>query len=128
SLNDDIDAEVVEIYRSRTVIAIKEREARTASESALVSEERRRRDEHLSELRKRLTAACLSGCVFFRGNDRSPAGDAVDVAKAATHILAQVTPEIFDRFKEAAARTSDAKKATEALLVAENLQGLPALF
>jgi hypothetical protein len=128
SLNDDIDAEVVELYRSRTVIAIKEREARTASESALVSEERRRRDEHLSELRKRLTAACLSGGVFFRGNDRSPAGDAADVAKAAALILAQVTPEIFDRFKEAAARTSDAKKATEALLVAENLQGLPALF
>jgi hypothetical protein len=128
ALNDDIDAEVVELYRSRTVISIKEREARTASESALVSEERRRRDEHLSELRKRFVTACVSGGVFFRGNDRSPAEDASDVAKAATAILAQVTPEIFDRFKEAAARTSDAKKATESLLIAENLQGLPALF
>jgi hypothetical protein len=128
ALSDEIDSTVVEVYRSRTVIAAKEREARTASESMLVSEEKRRLEGHLSSLRKLITAACLSGSVFFRGNERSPGGEAVDVAKSAAVILAQVTPEIFDRFKEAAAKTADAKKATEVLLVAENLQGLPPVF
>src|SRR5260370_11839480 len=86
SLTDDIDAEVVELYRSRTVIAIKEREARTASESALVSEERRRRDEHLTELRKGFVTACVSGGGFFRGNDRKPDEKVDHVVKAATEI------------------------------------------
>ncbi len=128
ALDAEIDAQVVELYRSRTVIAIKEREARTASETTLVSEERRRRDGHLSELRKRVAVACLSGSVFFRGNDRSPGQEASDVAKSASAILADVTPEIFARFDEGAARTNDAKKGTDELLGAENLQGLPAVF
>jgi hypothetical protein len=127
-LTNEIDAAVVELYRSRTVIDIKEREARTASETVLVSEEKRRRDGQWNELRKRFTMACLSGSVFFRGNDRSPGADASDVAKSAAAILADVTPEIFERFHEGAARTADAKKATDALLVAENLRGLPAVF
>lgn len=128
ALNDAIDAAVVELYRSRTVIGIKEREARTASETALVTEERRRRDEYWSELRKRFAAACLEGSVFFRGNDRSPGDGSPDVAKSAAAILGDVTPDIFERFHEAAARTVDAKKGTDALLVAENLRGLPAVF
>jgi hypothetical protein len=128
ALDAEIDVQVVELYRSRTVIGIKEREARTASETTLVSEERRRRDGHWSDLRKRFALACLSGSVFFRGNDRSPGQEAADVAKSAAAILADVTPEIFARFDEAAARTNDAKKGTEALLGAENLQGLPAVF
>jgi hypothetical protein len=128
ALTDEIDAAVVELYRSRTVIGIKEREARTASETALVGEERRRRDGHWSDLRKRFSAACLAGSVFFRGNDRSAGDEASDVAKSAAAILADVTPEIFERFHEAAARTSDAKKGTDALLVAENLRGLPTVF
>ena len=128
ALSGDIDAEVVELHRSRTVIAVKERDARTQAETSLVSEERRRRDDHYAELRRRVAAACLSGSVFFRGNDRSPAEGAIDVTKAAAGILAEVTPEIFERFGEAAVRTADAKKGTESLLVAENLRGLPAVF
>ena len=128
ALTDEIDAAVVELYRSRTVIGIKEREARTASETVLVSEEKRRRDGYWSELKKRFTAACLSGSVFFRGNDRSPGDDATDVTKSVAAILADVTPEIFERFHEAAARTADARKGTDALLVAENLHGLPVVF
>jgi hypothetical protein len=127
-LNGDIDDEVVELHRSRTVIAVKERDARTQTETTLVAEERRRRDGHQAELRRRLAAACLTGSVFFRGNDRSPAEGTTDIVKAATTILATVTPEIFERFKEAPARTADAKKGTDALLVAANLRGLPAVF
>jgi hypothetical protein len=127
-LTEELNAAVVELYRSRSIIGIKERDARTASETMLVGEERRRRDGHLSDLRKRLTAACLAGNVFFRGNDRSPSEDASDLVKSAVTILADVTPEIFERFGEAAARTSDAKKATDVLLIAANLRGLPPVF
>ena len=127
-LTEDVNGAVVELYRSRSIISIKERDARTASETMLVGEERRRREGHLSDLRKRLTVSCLAGNVFFRGNDRSPSEDASDLGKSVATILADVTPAIFERFGEAAARTSDAKKATDVLLIAANLRGLPAVF
>jgi hypothetical protein len=66
--------------------------------------------------------------VSFRGNDRSPDDRAADVGKAAADILGDVLPEVFDRFKEAAARPADAKKGVDALFTAENLQGLPSVF
>ena len=80
------------------------------------------------ELRRLLRAACLSGNVYFRGNDRSPGDRAIDVGKSAAEILAHVLPEVFDRFKEAAARPNDVKKGVDALFTAENLQGLPSVF
>ena len=37
-------------------------------------------------------------------------------------------PEVFDRFKQAAAKPTDLKKGTEAIFTAENLEGLPNVF
>ena len=54
--------------------------------------------------------------------------EAVDVGKSAADILGEVLPEVFDRFKEAAAKTADVKKGADALFTAENLQGLPSVF
>ena len=75
-----------------------------------------------------LRGACLSGRIYFRGNDRSPGDRAVDVGKTAAEVLGQVLPEVFDRFKEAAAKATEVKKGADALFTAENLQGLPAVF
>ena len=50
----------------------------------------------------------------------------VDVGKAASRALAQALPEVFDSFKDAAARVS--KKDLEALLTTENLRGLTSVF
>lgn len=127
-LNDTIDKETVESFRSKEILSRKEREAKTANETALVADEKIRLRRHQDELRRLLKAACLSGNVYFRGNDRSPGDRAVDVGKSTTEILGYVLPEVFDRFKEAAVRSSDAKKSVEALLSAENLQGLPVVF
>ncbi|MGH2976168.1 MAG: BREX system P-loop protein BrxC, partial [Solirubrobacterales bacterium] len=128
SLNDAIDRETVELFRSKEALARKEREAKTADETALISEERVRLRRHQDELRRLLKAACLGGSVYFRGNDRSPGDRAVDVGKSGAEILGNVLPEVFDRFKEAAARSTDLKKGLDALLTAENLQGLPSVF
>lgn len=128
TLNGDIDDELREVFRSSTVIAVKERDAKTQVETALVAEERRRLEDHRAEFRKRLAAACVTGGIFFRGNDRSPAERVTDVGKAAAGVLAEVTPQIFDRFKEGAVKTADAKAGTDALLKAQNLRGLPAVF
>ncbi len=128
ALNESIDTETVELYRSKEMLARKEREARTADETALISEERLRLRRHQDELRRLLKSACLSGSVSFRGNDRSPEDDAVDMGRSASDILSDVLPEIFDRFKEAAAKPAEVKKGLEALFSAENLQGLPAVF
>ena len=127
-LNDGIDRETVELFRSKEMLARKEREAKTADETALIGEEKIRQRRHQDELRRLLRAACLGGSVSFRGNDRSPDDRAVDVGKSAADILGDVLPEVFDRFKEAAARAADVKKGVDALFVAENLQGLPAVF
>ena len=86
------------------MLARKEREAKDAGRDRA-----HRRGEGAAapapgRARRLLKAACLSGSVYFRGNDRSPGDRAVDVGKSAAEILGQVLPEIFDRFKEAAAK------------------------
>jgi hypothetical protein len=127
-LNDAIDRETVELFRSKEMLARKERETKGGDTPALIAEERVRLRRHTEELRRLLRAACLSGRIYFRGNDRSPDDRAVDVGKTAAEVLGQVLPEVFDRFKEAAAKATDVKKSTDALFIAENLQGLPSVF
>lgn len=127
ALTNAIDAETIEVFRSKEMLARKEREARTDDETRLIGEEKVRLGTHQAELRRLLRIACLGGSAYFRKNDRSPEG-ATDVGKAASNILAQVLPDVFERFKEAAAKAADAKKGADALCVAENLQGLPSVF
>lgn len=127
-LNDAIDRETVELFRSKEMLARKEREARTAVETALIGEEKIKLRRHQDELRRLMRKGCLAGSVSFRGNDRSPDDRAVDVGKSAADILGSVLPEVFDRFKEAAAKPADVKRGFDALLIAENLQGLPSVF
>jgi hypothetical protein len=110
------------------MLARKERETKGEDTPALIAEERVRMRRHSDELRRLLRAACLSGRIFFQGNDRSPTDRAIDVGKTAAEVLGQVLPGVFDRFKEAAARATDVKKGTDALFIAENLQGLPGVF
>jgi hypothetical protein len=128
ALNDAIDRETVELFRSKEMLARKERETKGEDTPALLAEERIRLRRHNDELRRLVKTACLSGSVYFRGNDRSPGDRAVDVGKSAAEILGNVLPEVFDRFKEAAAKPTDVKKGVDALFTAENLQGLPPVF
>lgn len=127
-LNEAVDRETVELFRSKEMLARKERETKGEDTPALIAEERVRLRRHSDEFRRLLRAACLSGRIYFRGNDRSPTDRAVDVGKTAAEVLGQVLPEVFDRFKEAAAKATDVKKGTDALFTAENLQGLPSVF
>jgi len=127
-LNDAIRGETDEVFRSKEMLARKEREARTADETTLIGEEKVRLRRHQDELRRLLRAACLSGSVSFQGNDRSPGDRAAEVGRSAAEILGQVLPTVFVRFQEAAARIPDVKKGVDALFTAENLQGLPTVF
>lgn len=128
ALNEAIDRETVELFRSKEMLSRKERETKGEDTPGLIAEERVRQRRHSDELRRLLKVACLAGNVYFRGNDRSPGDRAVDVGKSAAEVLAGVLPEIFDRFKEAAAKSSDVKKGVDALFTADNLQGLPPVF
>jgi hypothetical protein len=128
ALTDAIDRETVELFRSKEMLARKERETKGEDTPALIAEERVRLRRHNDELRRLLRAACLTGRIYFRGNDRSPTDHAVDVGKTTVDVLGQVLPEVFDRFKEAAAKATDVKRGTDALFTAENLQGLPSVF
>jgi len=128
ALTDGIFREGEELFRSREILARKERETKGEDTPALIAEERVRLRRHEAELRRLLKAAALSGRIYVRGNDRSPNDRAVDVGKTAGEVLGTVLPEVFDRFKEAAAKATDVKKGTDALFTAENLQGLPSVF
>jgi len=128
ALTDSIDRETVELFRSKEMLARKERETKGEDTPALIAEERVRLRRHGDELRRLLKAAALSGRIYFRGNDRSPTDRATDVGKTAAEVLGTVLPEVFDRFKEAAAKATEVKKGTDALFTAENLQGLPSVF
>jgi hypothetical protein len=128
ALTDSIDRETVELFRSKEILARKERETKGEDTPALIAEERVRMRRHGDELRRLLRAAALSGRIYFRGNDRSPGDRAVDVGKTAADVLGTVLPEVFDRFNEVAAKATDLKKGTDALFIAENLHGLPSVF
>jgi hypothetical protein len=128
TLDEEMQRELREAFRSGQMIDRKGRGATTADETRLIAEEKVRQRKHMEELRRRLRQACLSGQIYAGGNDRSPDSTAADVAKTASAILGQVLPGIYDRFEEASARTADLKKGTEALLAAENLAGLPPVF
>lgn len=126
ALNDAIDHETVEVFRSKDILSRKERTAKTKDELALVSEEVERHKQHLRNLTRLLKQACLTGTIFFRGNDRSPDDKATEVDKSAAQVLALALPEVFDRFEEAAARVKTGD--LDALMTTENLRGLPQVF
>ena len=112
----------------KEMLSRREREAKTKDETALIAEEKIRLRRHQEDLKRLLKSACLSGSVYFQGNDRSPGDRATEVGKTVSDILGQVLPGVFERFKEAAARPNDIKKGLDALLTAENLNGLPQVF
>ena len=125
-LDGAIDRATVEVYRSKEILARKERGARTKVETSLVAEEKRRLRDHESDVKRLLKETLLSGVVYFRGNDRSPAETATSVGQAASRTLGQILPDVFERFEEGAARVTS--KHLQALLTDENLRGLPSVF
>lgn len=126
ALDEAIDRETVELFRSKEILSRKERGARTKDETALVAEEKLRQRRHQDELRRLIKQSLLTGTIFFRGNDRSPDDTATDIGRTAAKVLAQALPEVFDRFEEAAARVG--KKDLDSLMTTENLRGLSAVF
>lgn len=127
-LTDAVDRETVELFRSREMEQRKAREAKTADETALITEERARGGRHLRELQRLLRTACLNGSAYFKGNDRSPDGKVADVGKAAQAMLGQILPAVFTRFGDGAAKPNDVKRGFDELLTASDLQGLPTVF
>lgn len=128
SLDEDIVREARESFRSDEMIKQKGRGATTADETKLIAEEKARQRRSQLELQRRLKAACLSGKIYFQGNDRSPGGSATDIRKAATAVLSQALPTVYDRFREASAKRQDITNGVKALLTDENLNGLPRVF
>ena len=125
-LDEAIDRETVELFRSKEILARKERGAQTKDEAALVAEEKLRQRKHQEELKRLIRQSLLAGTIFFRGNDRSPDEGAADVNRAGAKVLGQALPEVFDRFEEAAARV--ARKDLDELMSTENLRGLTPVF
>jgi hypothetical protein len=127
-LTDAVDRETVELFRSREMEQRKARDAKTADETGLITEERARGNRHLRELQRLLRTACLNGSAYFKGNDRSPDSKVGDVGKAAQTMLGQILPDVFTRFGDGAAKPNDVRRGLDELLTASDLQGLPTVF
>ncbi len=125
-VDGDIEKEIDEIHRCREMLGVKERGSQTKAESKLVTDEKRKRNQHTDNLKRLLEQACLSGAVYFRGNDRSPGEAAGGVKKAAELLMRDSLPEVFERFAEAAALVK--KQDLDSLLTTESLLGLSAVF
>ena len=124
--DEDLSREIEELYRSDEMLARRSHGTQGSDEAVLVADERRRRQRAQEEVRRRLKVALLSGSVFFRGNDRSPPEGMAELKPALEQLLERVLPEVFDKFEEGAAKVRG--QDLEALLTAENLHGLPAVF
>ena len=105
-LDERIDREVTEMFRSKEMLTKRERGAQTAAETRLLAEEARRRDNHRAEIKRQLEQAFLAGTIFFQGGDRSPDENDRTVGKAAEAVMAQALPDVFDRFAMGAARVA----------------------
>jgi hypothetical protein len=121
-----IDRETAEVYRSKEILSRKERTVQTKDEGVLVTEEKRRLNRHLDELKRFMKASLLSGSVYFRGNDRSPGAGSSEIKPEAEKLLATALPMVYDRFADAAAKI----QATDlkSLMEVQNLHGLPTVF
>ena len=126
ALDEAIDRETVELYRSKEILSRRERGAQTKDESALVAEEKLRQRHHQEKLRRLIKQSLLTGTIYFRGNDRSPDDTATDIGRTTAKVLAQALPEVFDRFEDAAARVG--KKDLDSLMTTESLRGLTSVF
>ena len=125
-LADKVDHHLTEVFRSKQIIAAKERGARTRDELALVADEKKRLGRHSDELRRLIRESMLAGTIWFRGNDRSPGDNATDVGKVAESTLGIALPEVFDRYEDGAARVS--KADLDSILSAVNLHGLTTVY
>ena len=125
-LDEHVDRETVEVFRSGEILARKERAAKTKDETSLVAEEKLRLRTHEAELRRLLREALLAGSIYFGGNDRSPSDSVAAVTQAANRVLDHVLPEVYHRFAEGAARV--VSKDLDALMTNENLRGLTHVF
>jgi hypothetical protein len=125
-LAEKVDHNLVEYFRSKQIIAAKERSARTRDEMALVSDEKKRQGRHSDELRRLIRESLLAGNIWFRGNDRSPGDNATDVAAVAEATLGVALPEVFDRYEDGAAHVT--KQDLDSILSASNLHGLSPVY
>ena len=120
------ETQMIEIYRSREILARRESGAAAGAEAKLVAEEKKRMADRELELRRLLKEALLAGSVFYHGNDRSPTDQDPEVGPFATKLLRLAVPEVFSRFGEAAQRVQDGD--LQAVMTAQNLNGLPQVF
>jgi hypothetical protein len=125
-LSSRIDKSAEEIFRSQEMSTRKARSVATEAEIKLLGEEKRRLQTNQDELKRLVKEAFITGTIYFRGNDRSADQSETEVGKIASARMKDALPEVFERFKDAAARVQ--KKDIESLLTSENLQGLPPIY
>ncbi len=125
-MTQEVERGLVDLYRSREMIARHEREAKTSEEYALLQSEKDKRDTILRNLRADLAAAFPRGVTYFRGVEKAAPAWGKTLAGGLKAFLDKAVPDLYPRF-DLGAYPADERDA-EKLLTAANLAGLPTLY
>jgi hypothetical protein len=119
--NDTWDA-IVELYRSKEMIRLKDTPSKTQADMELLAEERKRLTAAERLVLERLTRNLATGQVIFRGQiDFAPT--ATSLSALAKRIVEQRVADIYPELQKFAANIDG--KAALILLRADDLKGLP---
>lgn len=129
-LTESIGSAVVELYRSREIIAEYERlsaqQKLTGEEAALLGDEKIRRDRFQRSLRNALLEAIESGQSFFQGVQREAKSLGQALSDMMRGLLDSVIPVLYPKLEIGALPLAGGE--AEKLLTAANLNGLPKVF
>jgi hypothetical protein len=130
ALTGAIGSAVVELYRSREIIAEYERlssqQKLTGEEAALFADEKSRRDRYQRDLRKALLEAVESGQSFFQGVQREAKAIGLTLPDMMRGLLGSVIPVLYPKLEIGALPLAGGE--AEKFLTSANLSGLPKVF
>lgn len=129
-IGSEMDKSVVELYRSREMVADNERLAAhgklSAEESSCLSDEKVRKDRYQRELRSQIIRSLAAGSGFFRAVQKDGSSLGKEFAEIFTALCVQSIPDLYPKL-ELGVRPIKGDEP-EKFLLAANLNGLSPIF
>jgi hypothetical protein len=129
-LSGEIASALVELYRSREMVAEFERlsaqKSITKEESGLLADEKNRRDRVQRQLRTAVAEAWEAGQSFFRGVQREARTLGMSLSEMLRGLMETVIPALYPKLEVGALPLAGGE--AEKFLTAANLSGLPKVF
>jgi hypothetical protein len=130
-LNEEVRRLVEELYRSREMVSMHDRQASqgklSAEEASCLAAEKVRRDRTQRQLREKFKERLVAGAGFFQGVRTDASALGTSVAEIFAALRDRAIPVLYQKF-ELGNRPGVKGDETEKFLTAANLNGLPPIF